>query len=162
MNVSDDSPSTAVLTPILAGTFMRMDYTWSYQDNAQEGSLLIGHDSGSGVASAQWVDTWHMGKSVMSCLGTSETDGSIDVAGTYAAPPARIGAGASFFSRAVARPSASSCTTSRPMGPRSWLLRPPTHECRRVIGKEGGSRCGCHGPSSNNGDGVVPPQPFNV
>jgi len=87
MNVSDDSPSTAVLTPILVGTFMRMDYTWSYQDNAQEGSLLIGHDSGSAVASAQWVDTWHMGKSVMSCLGTSEVDGSIDVAGTYAAPP---------------------------------------------------------------------------
>ena len=87
MNVLDHSPSTAALTPLLGGTFIRMDYTWAYQGTAQEGSLLIGFDSGLAVVTAHWVDTWHMGERVMSCHGTSEDDGSVDVGGTYAAPP---------------------------------------------------------------------------
>ena len=87
MNVSDDSPSTAALTPLLDGTFVRMDYTWAYKGAAQEGSLLIGYESGPAVVTAHWVDTWHMGEAVMSCHGTSETDGSITVRGTHAAPP---------------------------------------------------------------------------
>ena len=87
MNISDDSPSTAALTPLLNGTFVRMDYTWAYKGAAQEGSLLIGYQSGPAVVTAHWVDTWHMGEAVMSCQGTSDADGSIDVRGAYAAPP---------------------------------------------------------------------------
>ncbi|HIF06476.1 MAG TPA: hypothetical protein EYQ64_05850 [Gemmatimonadetes bacterium] len=35
MNVSDDSPSTLVLTPVLAGRFIRVDYTWGYKGDPQ-------------------------------------------------------------------------------------------------------------------------------
>ncbi len=87
MNDLDDSPSTAELTPLLDGRFIRLDYTWAYQGAAQKGSLLIGFDSGPAVATAHWVDTWHMGEAVMSCHGIAETDGSIMVRGTYSAPP---------------------------------------------------------------------------
>ncbi len=87
MNVSDDSPSTAALSPLVGGKFVRMDYTWSYQGAPQEGSLLIGYESGPAVVTAHWVDTWHMGEGVMALRGTSDTDGSITVHGTYAAPP---------------------------------------------------------------------------
>jgi hypothetical protein len=87
MNVSEDSPSTAELTPLLGGKFIRLDYTWAYQGAAQEGSLLIGYQSGREVVTAHWVDTWHMGESVMSCRGIGETDGSIMVRGTYSAHP---------------------------------------------------------------------------
>lgn len=38
MNVLDDSPSTAELTPLLDGGFLRLDYTWAYQGAAQEPS----------------------------------------------------------------------------------------------------------------------------
>ena len=87
MNVSDDSPSTAELSSLVGGKFVRMDYTWSYQGAPQEGSLLIGYESGPAVVTAHWVDTWHMGEGVMALRGTSDTDGSITVHGTYAAPP---------------------------------------------------------------------------
>ena len=87
LNVADDSAATATLTPLLGGKFVRMDYTWAYHGTPQEGSLLIGFTSGPAVVTAQWIDTWHMGESVMSCHGTAEPDGSIIVRGTYAVPP---------------------------------------------------------------------------
>ena len=87
MKVWDDSPSTTDLTPLLGGRFIRLDYTWAYQGSAQEGSLLIGYESGPAVVTAQWIDNWHMGEAVMSCRGTAKTDGSVDVRGSYAAPP---------------------------------------------------------------------------
>ena len=87
MNVSDDSPSTAALTPLLGGKFIRLDYTWAYEGAAQEGSLLIGYESAPAIVTAHWVDTWHMGEAVMSCKGTAEEDGSVVVLGSYAAPP---------------------------------------------------------------------------
>ncbi len=59
MNVSDDSPSTAELTPLLDGKFIRLDYTWAYEGAAQEGSLLIGYESAPAIVTAHWVDTWH-------------------------------------------------------------------------------------------------------
>ncbi len=43
--------------------------------------------SDPGEVTAQWIDTWHMGESVMSCHGTAGDDGSIDVKGSYAVPP---------------------------------------------------------------------------
>ena len=64
-----------------------MDYTWAYHGTPQDGSLLIGFTSGPAVVTAQWIDTWHMGESVMSCHGTADPSGSIIVRGTYAAPP---------------------------------------------------------------------------
>ena len=87
MNVADESPSTAALSLVAGGKFIRMDYTWTYQGAAQDGSLLIGYESGAGVVTAHWVDTWHMGEAVMALRGTAETDGSIMVQGTYTAPP---------------------------------------------------------------------------
>ncbi len=86
-NAPHDSPSTASLTPLLGGKFIRFDYTWVYHGDPQEGSLLIGYDSGPALATAHWIDTWHMGERVMACAGTSDADGAIDVQGTYAAPP---------------------------------------------------------------------------
>ena len=37
MNVSDDSPSTAELTPLLGGKFFRLDYTWAYEAPRRRG-----------------------------------------------------------------------------------------------------------------------------
>jgi len=87
MDVTDDSDATAELTAILGGTFVRLDYTWSYQGETQQGSLLIGADPHAATVTAHWVDTWHMGRIVMACQGNSEADGSISVLGAYSAPP---------------------------------------------------------------------------
>ena len=83
----DDSASTALLTALLGGRFVRLDYDWSYRDARQEGSLLLGHQSDHGRATAHWIDSWHMSDGVMACEGAVDTDGAFDVRGSYAAPP---------------------------------------------------------------------------
>jgi hypothetical protein len=83
----DESPSTAVVTPVLGGRFVRVDYTWAYHGQPQEGSLLVGHEPELGRLSGYWIDTWHMGWLAMLCAGTPAADGSIAVRGYYAAPP---------------------------------------------------------------------------
>ena len=83
----EDSPATAVLTPLLGGRFIRLDYTWSYQGAAKEGSLLIGYKSDRGRVTAHWIDSWHMSEDVMACEGAVDDSGGIDVRGSYAAPP---------------------------------------------------------------------------
>ena len=131
MNVSDDSPSTAELTPLLDGKFIRLDYTWAYEGAAQEGSLLIGYESAPAIVTAHWVDTWHMGEAVMSCKGTAEDDGSVVVLGSYAAPP-----GPDWGWRIVLQPVDGTTlrlvmyNISPPMGKRSWPWRPTTGEQR--------------------------------
>lgn len=82
----EDTPATATITPILGGRFVRVDYSWSYQGQPQEGSYLIGHDPKAGTATAYWVDSWHMGRQGMACVGTAD-GGAIDVVGSYPAPP---------------------------------------------------------------------------
>jgi len=86
-NLAEDSESTATVTPVLGGRFVRLDYTWGYQGTPQEGSLLIGYDSKADSVAVHWIDTWHMGDKVMVCRGTATDDGDITVHGSYAAPP---------------------------------------------------------------------------
>jgi hypothetical protein len=83
----EESSSTLAVTPVLGGRFVRVDYAWSYQGEPQEGSLLVGCDPQSGEVSGHWIDTWHMGPKVMTCLGKTSTGGTISVTGSYAAPP---------------------------------------------------------------------------
>lgn len=82
----EESPSTLAITPLLGGRFARADYTWSYQDKPQEGSLLIGFEPKSGEVTGHWIDTWHMGHAVLACTGSAR-DAVIAIRGSYAAPP---------------------------------------------------------------------------
>jgi Protein of unknown function (DUF1579) len=84
-NLDDESPSTAAITPLLSGKFVRFDYTWAYKGKVQEGSLVLGLDAE--VVSTHWIDSWHMGTKAMNCSGTIDGDGRISVKGSYAAPP---------------------------------------------------------------------------
>ena len=83
----DESPSTLTLTPVLGNRFVRVDYTWRYQDQPQEGSLLVGFDAQAAEVTGYWVDTWHMGRKAIMCLGAAPVDGAISIKGSYAAPP---------------------------------------------------------------------------
>jgi len=75
------------VTPVLRGLFVRVDQLWSREGQGQEGSLLVGCDPKSATASAYWIDTFHTGRTAMSCAGSVRDDGVIDVRGAYAAPP---------------------------------------------------------------------------
>jgi Protein of unknown function (DUF1579) len=86
-NTPEDSSSSATVTPVLGGKFVRLDYTWSYRGAPQEGSLLIGFDTQADQVTAHWVDTWHMSDKVMACVGPRPDSAILSVRGSYAAPP---------------------------------------------------------------------------
>jgi len=86
-NLKDESTTTATITSILGGRFVRFDYTWAYNDKPQEGSFLIGLVRATSVLTVHWIDSFHMSDVVMACTGTIDEAGTIDVRGSYAAPP---------------------------------------------------------------------------
>jgi hypothetical protein len=83
----DESDSRLVITPLLGNSFLRIDQTWSYQGKPQEGSMLVGFNPDAQEVSLHWIDTFHMGRKVMACTGAAGQDQSIDVLGSYSAPP---------------------------------------------------------------------------
>jgi hypothetical protein len=86
-NLSSDSESRATVTPILGGRFVRIDYTWSDKGKPQEGSLLAGYEAITGIVTVAWIDSWHNSDRIMVCTGRVEPDGSLNVRGSYSAPP---------------------------------------------------------------------------
>jgi hypothetical protein len=82
-----DSPTTATITPMLDGKFVRVDYTWRYQDTPQAGSWLIGYEAEARVLTGHWIDSWHMGDKVMACRGSSADERTFSLLGSFAAPP---------------------------------------------------------------------------
>jgi hypothetical protein len=86
-DIAHDSASRAVVTPLLAGSFVRIDYTWEYRGKPQEGSLLIGCEADTETITAAWIDSWHYGDRIMLCRGRAGAPEAIAVMGSYAAPP---------------------------------------------------------------------------
>ncbi|MBV9789980.1 MAG: DUF1579 family protein [Chloroflexi bacterium] len=69
-----ESPTTATLSPVVGGKLVQLAYTWSYEGDAQEGVLLIGHEPENGAVTVVWADSWHMGNKFMLCQGQIEDD----------------------------------------------------------------------------------------
>ncbi|MEZ4866134.1 MAG: DUF1579 family protein [Caldilineaceae bacterium] len=81
---AEDSPATAMVTPLLGGKFIRIDYTWHYQAHPQAGSLLVGYQADAGLVTAHWIDTWHMGDKVMACQGAATLGEELNLRGVFA------------------------------------------------------------------------------
>jgi hypothetical protein len=96
--VAAESPSTASVSAAPGG--VRLDYAWFYQGKPQQGSILFGTDGAAGAVTARWTDTCHTGNQPMACSGPKPGGSTLSIRGTYAAPPARTGAGGSTSLRA--------------------------------------------------------------
>lgn len=83
----DAAPSTITVTPMLKGTFLRVDYTWSYRGERQEGAILLGVDPAAGQSHAYWIDSWHNGRKGMVCTGGLPDAAGLTLRGSYPAPP---------------------------------------------------------------------------
>lgn len=81
------SSSDLTVTPVLGGRFVRLDYTWSYKDAPQEGSILVGFEKKAETVTAHWIDSFHNGTKVMACTGPKPDGPTLSVRGSYAAPP---------------------------------------------------------------------------
>ena len=82
---ADRSPSSATVLPVVKGKFVRFDYTWVWEKEIQEGSLLIGYEVQTGLVTAVWADSWHNGNKFMICHGEVRAE-AIDMLGSYPAP----------------------------------------------------------------------------
>ncbi len=81
-----ESATTATIAPVVAGKFIQISYTWTYEDAPQEGVLLIGCHVADDAATVVFVDSFHMDEGVMVCHGTHDEAGNVDTLGAYAAP----------------------------------------------------------------------------
>jgi hypothetical protein len=77
------SDSEAVVETTAINRFLKIEYTWSFEEKPQEGILLIGSEENS--AKAVWIDSWHNGDKFMNCEGTFEGN-SIKIKGFYKVP----------------------------------------------------------------------------
>lgn len=80
------SDSTATVRSKMNGQFLAIEYTWSFENQPQEGLLILGCDPRSDAVQAVWTDSWHSKDVLMLCNGTRDTDGRISVFGEYAVP----------------------------------------------------------------------------
>jgi hypothetical protein len=81
------SLSRLSVKPVAKGKFLTFTYTWSHEDISQEGMLLLGYAAKQEFATAAWVDSWHMSSKIMACEGSIDTQGAINIRGSYEAPP---------------------------------------------------------------------------
>ncbi|MGH2523242.1 MAG: DUF1579 family protein [Anaerolineales bacterium] len=79
-----ESETTASITPLIGGKFARIDYTWAADGEPQAGSLLFGYEAKAALATAVWIDSWHMGDKFMISQGTLEGEKAVVVRGSYA------------------------------------------------------------------------------
>jgi hypothetical protein len=79
----EQSTSQLVIRPILHDTFIRIDQIWSWKDQPQSGSFLIGFDSKSDEASIHWIDTWHNGRRVMPLAAVFDSAGALIANGHF-------------------------------------------------------------------------------
>ena len=87
LNPSDHfSASNLIVTTITKGKFLSFTYTWEYENVSQEGLIIVGYDSKEEVATAVYIDSWHMSSKVMSCQGTISQQGIIELRGAYQVP----------------------------------------------------------------------------
>ena len=80
------SLSDAVVSPMVNGKFVCIEYTWTADGNLVEGELFIGYEPEPQLVTAVWVDGWRNGNRFMICAGEIRSDGAISVLGSYPAP----------------------------------------------------------------------------
>jgi len=80
-----ESPSNAIVSPMVNGKMVCIEYDWTVDDKLVEGELFIGYEAQSQQVTLVWVDSWHNGERFMICQGEVRPDGAITVLGSYSA-----------------------------------------------------------------------------
>ena len=64
-------------------TYATLSYSWIYQGNRQEGTMLIAGKPDAGEVQIAWCDSWHQDSAVLHLYG-EPTETGIKTKGTYA------------------------------------------------------------------------------
>ncbi len=84
-NPLQESKSDATVQTAANEKFLKIEYDWSYENENQDGLLLIGSEEDSDETRAFWIDSWHMQDKFLSCDGKYDGD-SILMKGFYEVP----------------------------------------------------------------------------
>ena len=79
-----ESESTLVLAVDANATYATFDYTWIYEEKAQNGHGLIAGNDESGVVTCGWSDSWHQNGGVLALTGEGFESGPVKVQASYA------------------------------------------------------------------------------
>ena len=82
---AQSSRSKLSIVPAAGGSFLELNYSWTYEEEEQTGVLLFGYDE-KNSASAAWVDSFHMSARIMFCTGTAAA-AVVNLRGSYEVPP---------------------------------------------------------------------------
>lgn len=83
--LADDSASEAVISSIMGGRFISVDYKSSLDGKPFEGKMIIGFDIPYQRFTLSWIDGFHMGTQIMLLSGDATPNG-FAVSGTYGSP----------------------------------------------------------------------------
>ncbi|MCA9759089.1 MAG: DUF1579 family protein [Candidatus Eisenbacteria bacterium] len=81
------SASTAEVTLSARGQFLSIAYTWSKDENVQQGVVLLSTLDEARETGSVWIDSWHMKNQIMVCEKSAFEGGVVRLSGSYAAPP---------------------------------------------------------------------------
>lgn len=84
-NPVHESKSVASVQTAANDKFLKIEYDWIYENEKQDGLLLIGSEKDSDEARAFWIDSWHMRDKFLSSDGKCSGD-SISLKGFYQVP----------------------------------------------------------------------------
>lgn len=82
-----ESESSARVSLVGQGQFVRIEYDWSFNGIAQDGQILFAPEFGMADCEAVWLDSWHMASAIMTCEVSNGADDSAILRGHYPAPP---------------------------------------------------------------------------
>lgn len=84
---SSESEITACVSDSALGRCAVIDYIWTLKGERQQGHLVLNTDYGKGAVQAAWVDSFHMATGIMILKGEFTRPDTIDLTGSYPAPP---------------------------------------------------------------------------
>ena len=81
-----ESPSRAIVSPMVNGKMVCIEYDWVADGKLVEGELFVGYETQAQRVTVVWVDAWHNGERFMISQGEVRPDGALSVLGSYPAP----------------------------------------------------------------------------
>lgn len=78
--------TSATVTLAAGGALLMIAYAWAYQDEPQDGVLLVRLADEPGALDMVWFDSWHTEGNFMTFRGEAYGDGQVSAIGSYSAP----------------------------------------------------------------------------
>lgn len=85
-NSVQDSESKAKVQFSAQGKFLKIEYDWVFENEKQEGLILLGNEKDTNSTKAFWIDSWHMGDKFLVSEGAQNGNGIISLKGFYKVP----------------------------------------------------------------------------